>query len=59
MPPPRRQILLAWHEQDPVTEWELHRNAAIFDRQGNRNPFIDHPALAPDLLATTTTPPTP
>jgi endonuclease I len=22
MPPPRRQILLDWHEQDPVTEWE-------------------------------------
>jgi endonuclease I len=57
MPPPRRQILLAWHAQDPVTEWERHRNAAIFDRQGNRNPFIDHPALAEDLLATATTPP--
>ena len=56
MPPPRRQILLDWHEQDPVTEWERHRNAAIFDRQGNRNPFIDHPALAEDLLATTTPP---
>jgi endonuclease G len=56
MPPPRRQILLAWHEQDPVTEWERHRNAAIFDRQGNRNPFIDHPPLAEDLLATTTPP---
>ncbi len=54
MPPPRQRILLAWHEQDPVTEWERHRNAAIFDRQGNRNPFIDHPALAPDLLATMT-----
>jgi endonuclease G len=57
MPPPRRQILLGWHEQDPVTAWERHRNAAIFDRQGNRNPFIDHPALAEDLLATTTAPP--
>jgi endonuclease I len=56
MPPPRRQILLAWHEQEPVTEWERHRNAAIFDRQGNRNHFIDHPALAQDLLTTTTTP---
>jgi endonuclease I len=56
MPPPRRQILLDWHEQDPVTEWERHRNAAIFDRQGNRNPLIDHPALAPDLLATMTPP---
>ena len=33
----------SWHEQEPVTLWEQHRNAAIFERQGNRNPFIDHP----------------
>ncbi len=43
MPGDRWAMLLAWHEQDPVTIWERHRNAAIFDRQGNRNPFIDHP----------------
>jgi endonuclease I len=41
MPPERRDILLAWHEQDPVSEWERHRDAAIYARQGNRNPFID------------------
>ncbi|MGY1732952.1 endonuclease I family protein [Geodermatophilus sp. SYSU D01045] len=52
MPLPRRRVLLAWHEQEPVTDWERHRNAAVFDRQGNRNPFIDRPALAPDLLVT-------
>jgi endonuclease G len=39
----RLNVLLAWHEQEPVSEWERHRNAAIFARQGNRNPFIDHP----------------
>jgi endonuclease I len=50
MPPPRRQMLLDWHEQDPVTDWERHRNAAIFERQGNRNPFIDHPDLADSLV---------
>jgi len=38
--------LLTWHEQDPVTDYERHRNAAIFDAQGNRNPFIDFPDLA-------------
>ena len=43
MPPERWDMLLTWHDQDPVTMWELHRNAAIFERQGNRNPFIDHP----------------
>jgi endonuclease I len=50
MPPQRQQMLLLWHEQDPVTDWERHRNVAIFARQGNRNPFIDHPALARSLL---------
>ncbi|TKJ17975.1 endonuclease [Blastococcus sp. CCUG 61487] len=46
MPPERTEMLVAWHEADPVTDWERHRNAAIFERQGNRNPFIDDPALA-------------
>src|SRR5689334_8935583 len=34
--------LLAWHEAEPVSEYEHHRNAAVFERQGNRNPFVDH-----------------
>jgi endonuclease I len=38
--------LLEWHEAEPVSEYERHRNAAIFERQGNRNPFIDHPEWA-------------
>jgi endonuclease I len=50
MPPERKQVLLAWHEEEPVTEWERHRNVAIFERQGNRNPFIDHPELARRLV---------
>jgi endonuclease I len=50
MPPERRQVLVAWHEEEPVTEWERHRNAAIAERQGNRNPFIDHPELARRLV---------
>ena len=36
-------ILLAWHAQDPVSAREITRNNAIYLRQNNRNPFIDHP----------------
>lgn len=35
--------LLAWHEQDPVSEAEITRNNLVHDYQLNRNPFIDHP----------------
>lgn len=36
-------ILLAWNAQDPVSAREIARNNAIYARQNNRNPFIDHP----------------
>lgn len=36
-------VLLQWHEQDPVSEFEINRNNVIYSYQGNRNPFIDHP----------------
>jgi endonuclease I len=54
--PERFHDLLLWHQADPVTDWERHRNAAIQERQGNRNPFIDHPELAYDLLSSLTGP---
>jgi endonuclease G, mitochondrial len=41
--PERLPTLLAWHREHPVSDYERHRNAAIHERQGNRNPFIDHP----------------
>lgn len=37
------EMLLSWHESDPVSQKEIDRNEAIYDFQGNRNPFIDHP----------------
>ncbi len=42
----RLPILLNWHKANPRDEYEWHRNAAIFSKQGNRNPLIDHPEWA-------------
>jgi endonuclease I len=39
-------LLLKWHRQDPVSEKEINRNEAVYAKQHNRNPFIDHPELA-------------
>ena len=39
-------LLLKWHQEFPVSLYEKHRNQAIFQAQGNRNPFIDFPRLA-------------
>lgn len=36
-------MLKTWHTNDPVSAREIARNNAIYTRQGNRNPFIDHP----------------
>jgi endonuclease I len=41
--------LLEWHYQDPPDAWERRRNNRIQERQGNRNPFIDHPEFATRL----------
>lgn len=39
--------LLQWHEDDPVSEYEIKRNNLIYyNYQGNRNPFIDRPEWA-------------
>lgn len=41
-----KELLLKWNAQDPVDEYEIHRNEAVYKIQGNRNPFIDHPETA-------------
>jgi endonuclease I/chitodextrinase len=40
---PFLNMLITWHNQDPVSAREITRNNAIYLRQNNRNPFIDHP----------------
>lgn len=39
------ELLLKWHRQDPVSPKEISRNDAVYARQKNRNPFIDHPEM--------------
>jgi endonuclease G, mitochondrial len=46
LPAERLDVLLDWHEQFPPGDDEPHRNAAVFARQGDRNPLVDHPEWA-------------
>lgn len=40
------QLFLQWNVDDPVSEVEEQRNPLLENTYGNRNPFIDNPALA-------------
>jgi endonuclease I len=51
-------LLLAWNAQDPVSAREITRNNAIYTRQNNRNPFIDHPEYAQAIWGSTPIPDT-
>ena len=37
-------ILIKWHLEDPVSNYEIAKNNAIYAYQGNRNPYIDNPS---------------
>ncbi len=45
-------MLMEWHRADPVSAKEIARNEAVYDQQGNRNPFVDHPELAEYIWGT-------
>lgn len=59
-------LLLKWNKDDPVDYIERERNDAVYEIQGNRNPFIDNEnyanliwsdsAVVPDLDDLTITP---
>ena len=38
-------MLLRWVEEDPVSKKEIDRNNAVYNIQGNRNPYVDYPGL--------------
>ncbi len=44
------EILIKWHMQDPPSLTEMVRNDGGQQYQGNRNPWIDYPELAIQLL---------
>lgn len=39
------ELLLDWHQNDPVSDKELKRIESVYKIQKNRNPFIDYPEL--------------
>lgn len=39
------EMLKNWSRENPVSEYEQHRNRAIQGKQGNRNPLVDFPEL--------------
>jgi endonuclease G len=45
-------LLIDWHNGNPVSDWERHRNEAIAEVQQNRNPFIDNPSWAEKVFRT-------
>lgn len=46
-------MLKEWSANDPVSTKEIDRNNAIYQIQGNRNPFIDHPEYVGEIWGTT------
>jgi endonuclease I len=44
------ELLLDWHQKFSPTLYEKHRNQAIYEIQGNRNPFIDFPEKMNHLI---------
>lgn len=39
------KMMMEWSTNDPVDDVETARNEAIYNKQRNRNPFIDYPGL--------------
>ena len=47
-------MLLDWHQSDPVSHRERMRNDMVYQIQGNRNPFVDRPEFVEMIWGDTT-----
>jgi len=47
-------MLMRWAAADPVSQKEIDRNNAVYEIQGNRNPFVDYPGLEQYVWGTMT-----
>lgn len=47
-------MMMRWSKQDPVDDVERARNNAVYEVQGNRNPFVDYPGLEDYVWGTKT-----
>lgn len=45
-------ILITWHLNDPVSAKEIAINNRVYQHQGNRNPYIDHPEYVCQIWST-------
>jgi endonuclease I/chitodextrinase len=47
-------LLISWHNDDPVNQQEIDRNNAAYNYQGNANPYINHPEWVNTIWSTNT-----
>jgi endonuclease I len=48
--PEQEAVLRQWHAEDPIDQAEIDRNNMIAKHQLIRNPFVDFPQLAQDVM---------
>ena len=47
------ELALKWHLEHPISTRDVKRNNKVYENQGNRNPFVDHPEYACKIWGTT------